>query len=292
MISPNYFYATSFGALWVQLLEALVNSEHQSLPRGLPIRELLNVKLELTNPYRNILVNAKRSVKYRFMLAEWLWIWYGHDDVKTIAKYNPNIAKFSDNGIDFNGAYGKAVQPHWLRIVDTLTRDPASRQAVITIYKAPPQETKDTPCTVSVQWIIRDKRLHCIVTMRSSDIWLGLPYDVFNFTMLTNLLGAQLNLKMGTFWMNLGSSHLYDVNFKEAKEAVDEVTGSLWSPQFEMQPGSILEHSLMHKKRSYDAASQLPYPWYEYHYALHADTNKDAYKILVDISTNARRIFS
>ncbi len=279
--------AEEFGQLWHNLLAQLCKERPQSQPRGMKTRERLSVQLILNKPLENILLNSHRNLSYRFMVAEWLWIWFGHDDVATIARYNPNIAQFSDNGIDFNGAYGKAIKPHWDRIVSCLTADPDSRQAVISIYKAPSAPTKDTPCTLTVQWLIRNSQLYTIVNMRSSDIWLGLPYDVFNFTMLTNILSAQLKLTLGTYVMNLGSSHLYEKDYDSAKIAMKEKSKTLCSPTiFEpllLNSSVILERSLMKQRKSFNDAKALVYPWSGYHEVLHAKTNKKALKFLYDI---------
>ena len=269
-----------FGNLWLRLVKHLLTEGYRTYPRGFSTREQLNVQLHLTNPYANVLVNPVRNLSYRFMVAEWLWIYFGQDDVKTIEQYNPNIAQFSDNGIDFNGAYGKAVEPHWQRILNTLHNDKDSRQAVLSIYRAPTYASKDVPCTIALQWLIRDGRMHCIATMRSSDVWLGLPYDVFNFTMLTHMLCTNLVVPFASFTINLGSSHLYESNFAKASAAITEATTTNVMSQFGafMIP-SLLQQSLM----GIDIDPQLlRSPWNHFHYLLHASTNKKAYEILND----------
>jgi thymidylate synthase len=286
----NTFSLTSdtFGSLWCQLLKTLHDKPPSVSPRGFSTREQLNVRLHLTNPYANVLVNEERNLSYRFMVAEWLWIHFGRDDVKTIARYNPNIAQFSDNGIDFNGAYGKAIAPHWKRIITTLQDDNDSRQAVISIYRAPNKLTKDVPCTISLQWLIRQRKLHCIATMRSSDIWLGLPYDVFNFTMLSHLLANALTqvgnvITFNSFTINLGSSHLYEKNSVKAKAAIDVLTSTQEMKWFcDCVIPARVERSLM----GIDIDPSLLHPpWNHFHSLLHASSNKIAYEILNDLLT-------
>ena len=207
--------------VWWALLDNLIVEGRFVSPRQQGTRELLGVQLHIANARDNILVNEIRKISYRFMVAEWLWIWYGRDDVATISRYNSKITQFSDNGIDFNGAYGKRIRPRWDAVINRIKSDPDTRQAVIDVFSHEDllRETKDVPCTISLQFLLRDGRLHTIANMRSSDVWLGLPYDVFNFTMLANVAAAQLGVDLGPITLNLGSSHLYDRDREKADEA-------------------------------------------------------------------------
>src|SRR6185437_1604974 len=81
-------------------------------------------------------------------------------------------------------------------------------------------ETKDVPCTLTLQFFIRLGRLHTIVTMRSSDAFLGFPYDIYNFSMIGNTLAGELGVEVGTTTMQLGSFHLYERDWEAAKSIV------------------------------------------------------------------------
>lgn len=239
-----YVSAWTAAEAWPALVKILLESGMTVKPRNLVCYELLDVTYRIQNAYSCTFINAPRRLSHRFSVAEWLWIWFGHDDVKTISRYNKKIVEFSDNGVDFNGAYGKSLVPQWPRIVDTLKRDPDSRQAVIQVYKPPTGPTKDVPCTISLQFLVRNSRIETIVNMRSSDVWLGLPYDLFNFAMTANLLAAELQLELGSINMHLGSSHLYDVNRRDAIAAVSAVTEPLTLPQLPSLPPAWLDEVL------------------------------------------------
>jgi hypothetical protein len=100
------------------------------------------------------------------------------------------------------------------------------------IYNMDPITTRleDIPCTISLQWLLRWDKLHCTVNMRSSDAWLGLPYDYFTFSQLTNVLASRLRVPVGTITMNLASSHLYEENWHEAVSVCVGNVGYLSSP--------------------------------------------------------------
>lgn len=238
--------------------------------------EFLNVHLELTNPLNNVLVNPERRLGYRFMVAEWLWIWFGRDDF-SIVQYNKNMAKFSDDGKAFFGAYGPRVFYRWRSLVQLLKDDPDSRQAVIQIYRTPTGGvvTRDVPCTLTFQALLRKGRLNAIVNMRSSDVWLGLPYDFFTFSMLQNTLAAHLGVELGPLYFNLGSSHLYERNFEAAKRVLAVRTRTLSSPKLPDEPPRELEE-VFSTKASIPGYYFPKYPWDLYSLILTADNNAEA----------------
>src|SRR5712691_3901798 len=92
---------------WLELLNRLARYDFRVVsPQGHSCRELLGVSLRVEDLRANILVHPRRNLNYRFMVAEWLWIALGRNDVATVARYNPEIAQFSDDGLTFTGAYG------------------------------------------------------------------------------------------------------------------------------------------------------------------------------------------
>jgi thymidylate synthase len=152
--------------------------------RGLQTMEILSHQTEVDMSYPIVTLKA-RKLGYKFMCAEAWWILTGQNTVETIKPYSKEIERFSDDGVYYNGAYGPRIVDQLTYAVDCLAKDPSSRQAIIEIWRPNPRDSKDVPCTIAVQFLIRDNHLYCIDTMRSSDLWLGWPYDIFNFTMLS-----------------------------------------------------------------------------------------------------------
>lgn len=260
-------------------------------PRGLGTREITGVSVTLHDPRENIIASEARKLSYRFLVAEWLWIWFGHDDVETITHYNRHIAQFSDNGVDFNGSYGVPVKAQWPVVENLLRRDPASRQAIIQIfgYGGQKRESKDVPCTLSFQFFIRQGKLELIATMRSSDIWLGFPYDAFNFTMMQNIMAALLGVQLGTFTLNIGSSHLYDRNENDAQRVLLERESSIRSPRLVAAPPEWLDDILSRRPANlaeeFDGNSPIM-PWIVYSQVLNATLNADAKSWLQKLSSD------
>lgn len=184
---------------------------------------------------RPVLTIPERRLSYKFMAAEALWILSGDDRVATIAPFNKNIAQFSDDGEVFAGAYGPRIKEQIDYVVLKLVEDADTRQAGLTIWRPSPTPSKDIPCTVAIWFQIRGGKLNVHVFMRSSDVWLGLPYDVFNFSMLCHqvcyrLRGQYPELTPGTLFLTAASMHLYECN-REDLESVFDACGIVVSSQ-------------------------------------------------------------
>lgn len=221
----NKLVGTTANDTWLLLLDHVLERGFVVTPRDQKTLEVLNMVTQF--PMRKPIVTIKaRELGYRFMFAEAMWILTGDNTVATIKPYSKYISQFSDDGKTFFGAYGPKVKEQLAYVMGNLMRDEYSRQAVINIWRESPPYSKDIPCTLSVQWLIREDLLHCLVTMRSSDIWLGWPYDNFNFTMVSAYLFLLLSdfypkLKLGDIIFTLGSAHIYDRNWVSARVCLD-----------------------------------------------------------------------
>jgi thymidylate synthase len=221
---------TNCSAAWFHQLVSICDEGERVAPRGLPTLELIHstvhVKLK-----QSVLCCPARKLNYRFMAAEAYWILTGDDTVAGIAPYNSHIAQFSDDGKKFAGAYGPRVKDQLTWVIDQLIDDPDTRHAGLVIWRDKPAPSRDIPCTVAIWFTIRDNHLDVHVFMRSSDVWLGLPYDIFNFSMLGWVVMGKLNqyrldssdvllLQPGALHLTMVSSHLYESNFEAASNVI------------------------------------------------------------------------
>jgi thymidylate synthase len=216
---------------------------------------------------QSILTIKDRVINRDFMFREAWWILSGQNRLDLLETHAPSYSKFSDDGIRLSGAYGPKIVDQIRFVVDTLKHDPYSRQAVINIWRENPRPSKDIPCTLSVQFLIRDGYIHTVVNMRSNDVWLGMPYDVFSFTMLTCQVALELggDLQLGMMFHHAGSRHIY---FKDSDKAKSSVTSNI-SVQFDQtnyiclkQIKSVISstgffHQILHD-RSVHRLPQLP----------------------------------
>lgn len=200
----------------------LKNILHEGLPvgpRGKKTLEVVNVSARLPLA-RNILMSAERNPNYRFMAAEFLWMALGRRDVASLARYNKKMLAFSDDGETLAGAYGPWFKRGYPRALQLLQQDPDTRQAFIKIGQPDQGASKDVPCTVSWQFLVRRGRLDMVANMRSSDAWLGIPYDVYSFSQIANCVAGRLGVGRGDLYLNLASSHLYEEHLEAAERVV------------------------------------------------------------------------
>jgi len=202
-------------------------------PRGKHNRERLG-DLIVVNMMHPVLTIKRRNLGYRFLCAEPAWMLSGDNRVATIKAYSKMISYFSDDGETFFGAYGPKIIEQLPYVLGSLLADRDGRQAVINIWRESPPVTKDPPCTLSCQFLIRNNHLDLFVNMRSSDVWLGVPYDVFNFAMLAGYVILKLGdptLKPGTLFQYAGSRHLYEPEWKIARELLEHADFPLFTPE-------------------------------------------------------------
>ncbi len=197
-------------------------------PRGQRTKENLGVAIEITDPYSRYITNSYRKFSLGYAIGEWLWYERGSDSLEEIAYYSKFWNKVSDNGETVNSAYGHRIlgkHPllpvnQWEYVKNELVRDTYSRRAIC-IIAAPIdmlKETKDFPCTVYLQFFIRDSALHLSANMRSNDLVLGFANDIVAFTLLQEKMLVELRqtmpeLRMGSYHHYAGSLHIYERNF-------------------------------------------------------------------------------
>lgn len=192
-------------------------------PRGMLTREILGAELCLTMPRCRLIGPASgRLINPAFAVAEALWILSGSDG-SWIFGYNRALHQYADRGT-LQGAYGPRIR-RWAGVIDqldhvrrTLETDPASRQGVVQIYD-PVRDTRghrDVPCTLNYRFYVRDGRLDMHTTMRSQDVWLGLPYDLFTVTVIQELMAGWLGVAVGVLRHTVDSLHLYKQHFDAA----------------------------------------------------------------------------
>jgi thymidylate synthase len=178
--------------------------------------ELSPCAFSLLNPRARLGYHKERGFNLTFALFEFLCDVTGTNSYQLTKDVNPKAAEFSDDNLTFYGAYGPRISSNLSRIIEVLTNDKQSRQAVITIYNTKDMfvDTKDIPCTLSIQFLIRHDKLNMIVNMRSNDFFWGLQYDLFRFTLLQEVIANELGIDVGKYTHVTGSMHVYEYHYK------------------------------------------------------------------------------
>lgn len=174
--------------------------------------------ITLVDPTNNVVRLKGRNLNYAFMIRELLWYMSGDAKLKPLKFYNPKMAEYSDDGIYLDGAYGKWITPQLPWLLRKLTEEHTTRQAVIQILPPCFGPSKDVPCTLSLHFQIRSEQLSLTTHMRSEDTYMGLPYDLFSFTSIQQLIAAKLGIKLGTYHHIVNNLHLYATDLKAASQ--------------------------------------------------------------------------
>ena len=178
-----------------------------------------------------------RKLSTRVAAAEALQLIGGFSDPKWLMNIAAGFRQFAENDGKFWGAYGNRVKHGGIQQVEQVVRklcdDPTTRQAVVTLWNPVLDNSpgkRDYPCTVALSFQRRGPRyrqhsqLNMSVLMRSNDVWLGLPYDMFQFTQLQLTLCNILDLTPGTYTHTAWSLHLYLDNADDSYAVTDHIT--------------------------------------------------------------------
>lgn len=202
----------------------LERGEYVAPTKGLNL-ELRGVTLQLTNPRARLSRSESRG-KVFSALGELLWYLSGSNATDQITHYISQYSQYDEGGIVFGG-YGPRLRGRsdQLATVVGLLRDrPTTRRAVIQIFEGADllEPHKDVPCTCTLQFLNREAGLDLIVYMRSNDVFIGLPHDVFCFSMIQELVARSIGVDVGQYIHVAGSLHLYDDDAEDARRFLNE----------------------------------------------------------------------
>ncbi|WP_372636360.1 thymidylate synthase [Alcanivorax jadensis] len=209
------------------IIQAILDEGSSASPRNRPTREILNFNFTIVNPLNRILTLTNRRWSLPLAIGELCWHLSANDDAESISYYAKKwLESANDKGVIEQSSYGKRIfgikdgRSQWSSLVETLKTDPFSRRAMVFLGKPAGHEdafSTDISCTTSFQFFIRNNSLEMIVSMRSNDAIYGVPYDVFFFTFLQEMMAKTLNLELGNYHHNAASMHIYNDKFKVAK---------------------------------------------------------------------------
>ena len=210
--------AQDIDGAWLKWISMMEKPELMPSRDGEVVGEVINAITVINDPTRCIMKNQIRKMPMRYAIGELLWYLSGNNKLSAIQKYTNAWDRMSDDNETVNSNYGFCIQKkfgfnQFEYVYNMLKDDRNSRQAVIHIKNASEEKSKDVNCTVCLQFVIRDNKLYMTTYMRSNDLWMGFPYDVFQFTCMQICLAMKLNVDLGTYTHIAGSLHLYKRDF-------------------------------------------------------------------------------
>jgi len=174
-------------------------------------------------------VLTTKKLHLRSIIHELLWFLRGDTNIAYLHEHGVTIW---DEWADENGNLGPVYGAQWrswpapdgrridqiANLVEGIRKNPYSRRHIISAWN--PAEVDDMalpPCHCLFQFYVADGRLSCQLYQRSADIFLGVPFNIASYALLTMMVAQVTGLEPGDFVHTLGDAHLYANHFEQAK---------------------------------------------------------------------------
>jgi thymidylate synthase len=199
------------------------------------------------------LVTTKK-VHFRSVAYELLWFLRGEGNVNWLTEHGVTIW---DEWAAEDGSLGPVYGVQWRSwptpdggsidqlagILDTLRADPDSRRMVVSAWNvAALPEMALAPCHALFQFYVADGKLSCQLYQRSADLFLGVPFNIASYALLTRMVAQQVGLEPGDFIWVGGDCHIYTNHLAQVREQLSREV--LPFPQLTVDPApSLFDHS-------------------------------------------------
>jgi thymidylate synthase len=228
----TFIYGADGQSVYPKVITHILKNGTQRSPRHDLTLDAGFVVIELASPYHALPISCGRSLNKNIAAAEAVQLVGAFSNPDLLTMGAPGRFEPFMNGDGFHGAYGARIRNQVVWAVDKLMHDPFTRRAVVTLWHAELdnlENMNDYPCTVALQFEVRDQSLCMNVVMRSNDAWLGLPYDMFQFTQLQLSVANALGMETGRYRHTALSLHLYSRDITKA-ERIHEPNGGSTPP--------------------------------------------------------------
>ena len=181
-----------------------------------------------------------KKLAWKAVVSELLWFLEGSNDERRLAEilYNDTRDNLKDkktiwtqnanssywkNKSNFEGDVGKIYGVQWRNfngvdqiknLLDSLKKEPNSRRHILSAWNPKEIELMSLPaCHAFSQFFVSENKLSCQLYQRSCDMFLGVPFNIASYSLLTHMLAAECSLKVGEFVHTLGDYHIYHEHF-------------------------------------------------------------------------------
>jgi thymidylate synthase len=195
-----------------------------------------------------------KKLHTRSIIHELLWFLRGDTNVRYL---NENSVSIWDEWADENGDLGPVYGAQWRSwptddggsidqirgVVEALRGNPDSRRIIVSAWNvAEIDRMALAPCHCLFQFYVADGHLSCQLYQRSADIFLGVPFNIASYALLTHMLAQQADLKVGDFIWTGGDCHLYLNHLDQANEQLERDPLPLPRLALRRKPDSISEY--------------------------------------------------
>ena len=192
-----------------------------------------------------------KKLHIRSIIHELLWFVSGETNIRYLQDNGVSIwDEWADDNGDLGPVYGKQWR-HWqtpggrgidqlAELISMIKTNPESRRLMLTAWNpADVPHMALPPCHCLFQFHVAKGRLSCQLYQRSADIFLGVPFNIASYALLTHMIARICGLKPGEFVHVLGDAHLYSNHFDQAREQLSRTPGALPQLVIHRTPDSI-----------------------------------------------------
>ncbi|WP_338706292.1 thymidylate synthase [Paenibacillus amylolyticus] len=199
------------------------------------------------------LVTTKR-IHLKSVIHELLWFLSGDTNISYLKE---NGVKIWDDWADENGDLGPVYGSQWrtweapngekidqiAAVIDSIKNNPDSRRHLVSAWNvAEINNMKLPPCHFAFQFYVAEGKLSCMLTMRSVDTFLGLPFNIASYALLTHMIAQQCDLEVGDFIWSGGDVHIYSNHVDQVKTQLEREPYALPKLVIKRKPDSIFDY--------------------------------------------------
>jgi thymidylate synthase len=240
-----------------QYLELLRAVRERGIPKGdrtgTGTRSLFGWQMRFDLAEGFPLVTTKR-VHVPSVVHELIWFLRGETNIAYLREHNVTIW---DDWANPNGELGPVYGKQWRawgaadgrsidqlgNVIETLKRDPDSRRLVVSSWNVGELDQMALlPCHALFQFNVAAGRLSCQLYQRSADVFLGVPFNIASYALLTHLVAQQCDLVPGDFVWTGGDVHLYSNHFEQADLQLTREPLSLPQLTLKRRPATLFEY--------------------------------------------------
>ena len=195
-----------------------------------------------------------KKLHLRSIIHELLWFISGDTNIKYL---KDNGVSIWDEWADKDGNLGPVYGYQWrswpgcngekidqlAKVIEQIKSSPDSRRHIVTAWNpADVEKMALPPCHALFQFYVAGGKLSCMLLQRSTDVFLGLPFNIASYALLTHMVAQQCNLEVGEFIWTGGDTHLYNNHLDQVKLQLSREPFPLPQLKIKRKPESIFEY--------------------------------------------------
>jgi thymidylate synthase len=194
-----------------------------------------------------------KKLHVRSIIYELLWFLRGETSIRYL---NENGVRIWDDWADADGDLGPVYGHQWRSwgtpdgrgidqitdVIDRIHTDPDSRRLIVSAWNvADLPRMRLAPCHLLFQFYVADGRLSCQLYQRSADVFLGVPFNIASYALLTRMVAQVTDLEPGEFVHTFGDAHLYLNHLDQAREQLSRSPGRMPTMHLNQDVRSIFD---------------------------------------------------